>query len=97
VWHDFDDRETAESFAGFDELKAAMAEAGVVSAPIIWVTDEVLGQRSRALSAWWVGDGPTSDSRGSASPWPMAANIKLRRGGQIPEPAPSAITSSQPG
>jgi hypothetical protein len=41
VWHDFDDRETAESFAGSDELKAAMAEAGVVSAPNIWVTDEV--------------------------------------------------------
>jgi len=40
VWHDFDDRETAESFAGSDELKAAMAEAGVVSAPNIWVTDE---------------------------------------------------------
>jgi len=40
VWHDFDDRATAESFAGSDELKAAMAEAGVVSAPNIWVTDE---------------------------------------------------------
>ena len=40
VWHDFDDRETAESCAGSDELKAAMAEAGVVSAPDIWIADE---------------------------------------------------------
>ena len=40
VWHDFDDRATAESFAGSDELKAAMNEAGVVSAPNIWITDE---------------------------------------------------------
>ena len=40
VWHDFDDRATAESFASSDELKAAMTEAGVVSAPNIWITDE---------------------------------------------------------
>ncbi|MGD8684918.1 MAG: cyclase [Chloroflexota bacterium] len=40
VWHDFDDRATAEAFAGSDELKAAMTEAGVVSAPNIWITDE---------------------------------------------------------
>ena len=40
VWHDFDDRATAESFANSDDLKAAMADAGVVSAPNIWVTDE---------------------------------------------------------
>ena len=41
VWHDFDDGATAESFANSDELKAAMAEAGVISAPNIWITDEM--------------------------------------------------------
>jgi quinol monooxygenase YgiN len=40
VWHDFDDRATAESFASSDELKAAMTKAGVVSAPNIWITDK---------------------------------------------------------
>ena len=40
VWHDFDDRATAESFASSDDLKAAMTEAGVVSVPNIWITDE---------------------------------------------------------
>jgi hypothetical protein len=40
VWHDFDDRATAEAFAGSDDLKATMTEAGVVSAPNIWITDE---------------------------------------------------------
>jgi len=40
VWHDFEDRATAESFASSDDLKAAMTEAGVVSVPNIWITDE---------------------------------------------------------
>jgi quinol monooxygenase YgiN len=40
VWHDFDDRVAAESFAGSHDLKATMAEAGVVSAPNIWFTTE---------------------------------------------------------
>jgi quinol monooxygenase YgiN len=40
VWHDFDDRATAESFVGSDDLKATMTKAGVVSAPNIWITDE---------------------------------------------------------
>lgn len=40
VWHDFDDLETAQAFVGSDELKAAMAKAGVVSAPNIWITSE---------------------------------------------------------
>jgi quinol monooxygenase YgiN len=40
VWHDFDDRATAEAFVGSDDLKAAMTEAGVISAPNIWITDE---------------------------------------------------------
>ncbi len=40
VCHDFDDRATAESFAGSDDLKAAMTEAGVISPPNIWITDE---------------------------------------------------------
>ena len=36
VWHDFEDRETAESFAASDELRGAMADAGVVGAPTVW-------------------------------------------------------------
>ncbi len=40
VVHDFDDRATAEAFAGSEDLKAAMTEAGVVGAPNIWITDE---------------------------------------------------------
>jgi quinol monooxygenase YgiN len=40
VWHDFDDRKAAESFAGSDALKSAMTEAGVVSKPNIWITSE---------------------------------------------------------
>ncbi len=40
VWHDFDDRATAEAFASSEDLKAAMAEAGVVSSPNIWITEE---------------------------------------------------------
>lgn len=40
VWHDFDDRASAEAFVGSNELKAVMAEAGVVSAPNIWITSE---------------------------------------------------------
>ena len=40
VWHDFEDRATAESFASSDDLKAAMTDAGVVSVPNIWITDE---------------------------------------------------------
>lgn len=40
VWHDFDDQAAAEAFAGSDTLKSVMAEAGVVSAPNIWITNE---------------------------------------------------------
>ena len=40
VVHDFDDRAAAEAFAGSDDLKAGMAEAGVVGAPSIWITTE---------------------------------------------------------
>ena len=40
VWHDFDDRASAESYAGTDELRAAMAEARVLRAPNIWITSE---------------------------------------------------------
>jgi len=36
VWHDFDDRAAAESFAASEDLKATMAEAGVQGAPTIW-------------------------------------------------------------
>ena len=41
VWHDFDDREAAESFAGSDDLKTTMAEAGVEGEPTIWFTSQV--------------------------------------------------------
>jgi hypothetical protein len=40
VWHDFSSLEEARSFAGSEELKAVMIEAGVVSAPNIWLTTE---------------------------------------------------------
>ncbi len=40
VWHDFDDRATAESFMGSDDLREAMTRAGVVSAPNLWLTNE---------------------------------------------------------
>lgn len=39
VCHDFDDRETAMSFASSEELKAGMIEAGVIGEPNIWITD----------------------------------------------------------
>jgi len=40
VWHDFDDRASAESFTTSETLKTVMAEAGVLSAPNIWITAE---------------------------------------------------------
>jgi quinol monooxygenase YgiN len=40
VWHDFDDRESAASFVGSEDLKSTMQRAGVVSEPNIWITDE---------------------------------------------------------
>ncbi len=40
VWHDFASLEDARAFAGSDELKAAMIEAGVAGAPTIWFTTE---------------------------------------------------------
>lgn len=36
IWHDFDDLETAESFLESDDLREAMAEAGVVGQPTVW-------------------------------------------------------------
>ena len=41
VGHDFDDRAAAESFAASEDLKTAMAEAGVVGTPTIWFTSQV--------------------------------------------------------
>ena len=41
VWHDFDDVQAARRFAGSDELKAAMDEAGVAGPPTIWFTEPV--------------------------------------------------------
>ncbi|MCV0403634.1 MAG: cyclase [Chloroflexi bacterium] len=36
VWHDFDSRDSAESFVGADRLREVMETAGVVGAPTIW-------------------------------------------------------------
>jgi len=41
VTHDFATLEAAEAFAGSQELKAAMHDAGVTSAPTIWFTTRV--------------------------------------------------------
>ncbi len=41
VTHDFATLEAAEAFAGSQELKAAMHDAGVSSAPTIWFTTRV--------------------------------------------------------
>lgn len=40
VTHDFDSVEAAQSFAQIKELKKAMAEAGVVGAPTIWIANK---------------------------------------------------------
>ena len=39
VTHDFATLEAAKAFAGSQELKAAMHDAGVTSAPTIWFTN----------------------------------------------------------
>jgi hypothetical protein len=41
VTHDFATLEEAPAFAGSEELKAAMHDAGVTSAPTIWFTNRV--------------------------------------------------------
>jgi quinol monooxygenase YgiN len=40
VVHDFDDRQTAESFVNSDKLKATMEKAGVTGPPNIWITSK---------------------------------------------------------
>jgi hypothetical protein len=40
VVHDFATVEQAKAFAGQSELRAAMADAGVVGAPQMWFTEE---------------------------------------------------------
>ena len=40
ISHDFASRDAAEAFAGSEELKGAMHEAGVVGAPTIWFVAE---------------------------------------------------------
>jgi hypothetical protein len=40
IWHDFDDRATAESSMSSDDLREAMTRAGVVRAPNLRLTDE---------------------------------------------------------
>lgn len=40
IWHDFDDRESAESFAGSQRLKDAMRNAGVQGQPQIWLVEQ---------------------------------------------------------
>ena len=41
VTHDFDTLATAKAFAGSDELRAGMGQAGVVGQPDIWFTTPV--------------------------------------------------------
>ncbi|HYY21569.1 MAG TPA: hypothetical protein VE780_06795 [Thermoleophilaceae bacterium] len=40
VWHDFETREQAESFASSDRLRQRMTEAGVQGQPSIWFVTE---------------------------------------------------------
>lgn len=41
AWHDFDDMNSARSFAESDNLRQAMDEAGVAGEPTIWFTKPV--------------------------------------------------------
>lgn len=41
IIHEFDDLDTARSFAGSEELKSAMKNAGVLGRPDIWFTEDV--------------------------------------------------------
>lgn len=41
VTHEFNTLEEAQAFANLDDLKNAMAEAGVVGAPTIWFASKV--------------------------------------------------------
>jgi hypothetical protein len=36
VWHDFNNLESAKTFANSSELKAAMMDAGVIGVPMVW-------------------------------------------------------------
>ena len=40
VFHDFDNAEAAEAFAGSERLKEVMEAAGVVGEPQIWITEQ---------------------------------------------------------
>ncbi len=40
VWHDFGSVQEANDFVGRPELRDAMASAGVMEAPTIWITEE---------------------------------------------------------
>lgn len=39
VWHDFEDLDSARSFARSDRLREAMEEAGVAGEPTVWFTE----------------------------------------------------------
>lgn len=41
VYHNFDDLETAKTFAESTELQAAMANSGIVGVPDIWFANRV--------------------------------------------------------
>ena len=41
VTHQFDDLNAARAFADSEELKSAMANAGVAGAPDIWFTEDI--------------------------------------------------------
>ena len=40
VTHEFDNLQAAREFAGSEELKSAMANAGVAGRPDIWITED---------------------------------------------------------
>ena len=42
VWHDFDDIASAQAFVNSDELRSAMAAAGVRSEPQVWFVNRSL-------------------------------------------------------
>ena len=41
ITHQFNDMKTAQAFAGSDELKSALGNAGVTGAPEIWFGDQI--------------------------------------------------------
>ena len=40
VWHDFDNLDAAQTFAGSDRLREVMTDAGVAGEPQVWFTEQ---------------------------------------------------------